>query len=123
NLKLDQYKTPFSVDQAEFALWEPEPNQWRLRLAARPVRTDSSPSETGTFRIEGTLGSPHQTASSLAATPIDLQGDWKQAQLGGLTQFVVGHDAGVRGDISTSFTLQGTVAQNTITAQIRILNA
>jgi AsmA protein len=123
NLKLDHYKTPFSLDQAEFALWEPESNQWRLRLSARPVRTDSSPTETGTFRIEGNLGAPNQTASSPAATAVDLRGDWKDAQLGGLSQFVTSSDAGVRGDISASFTMQGTVEQNTITADISILNA
>jgi len=123
NLKLDQYKTAFSVDQAEFALWEPEPHHWRLRLAAHPVRTDISPGETGTVQMEGTLGSPNRTAGSLAATSIDLHGEWKDAQLGGLSQFVVGHDAGVRGDISASFALQGTLAQNTITTDIRLLNA
>ncbi|HEX3571602.1 MAG TPA: AsmA family protein [Acidobacteriaceae bacterium] len=123
NLKLDQDKTPFSLDQAEFALWEPESNQWRLRLTARPVRTDSSPSETGSFRIEGTLGAANHTANSLAATPIDLQGEWIDAQLGGLSQFVTGSDAGIRGDISATFSMQGTVEQNTITTNIRILNA
>jgi hypothetical protein len=123
NLKLDQDKTPFSLDQADFALWEPESRQWHLRLTARPVRTDSSPSETGTVRVEGTLGSPNQTANSLAATPIDLHGDWRDAQLGGLSQFVMGNDAGLRGDISASFTLQGRVDLNTITTDISIRNA
>lgn len=123
NLKLDQEKTPFSLDQAEFALWEPESNQWRLRVSARPVRTDTSPSETGVFRIEGTLGSPNQTAPNLAATPIDFRGDWREAQLGGLSQFVSGSDAGLRGDIEASFTLQGRVDLNTITTNISVRNA
>ena len=123
NLKLDQDKTPFSLDQAEFALWEPEPKQWHLRLTAVPLRTDTAPSETGTVRIEGTLGLPNQTAGSLAATPINLQGEWRDAQLGGLTQLVSGSDAGVRGQISSTFALQGTVAENTITTNISVRNA
>ena len=123
NLKLGQYKAPISADQAEFALWEPEPNQWRLRLAARPVRTDISPGETGTFNMEGTLGSPGKSAGSLVATPIDLHGDWKEAQLGGLTQFVTGTDAGLRGDVSATFSIKGTLAENTIVTGIRLLNA
>ena len=123
NLKLDQDKTPFSLDQSEFALWEPEPNQWHLRLSARPLRTDTAPSETGAVSVEGTLGSPNRTANTLGATPIDLHGDWRDAQLGGLTQFVSGSDAGVRGAVSASFTLQGTVADNTIVTNIQVRNA
>ncbi|HKO20843.1 MAG TPA: AsmA family protein [Acidobacteriaceae bacterium] len=123
NLKLDQDKTPFSLDQSEFALWEPEPNQWHLRLSARPIRTDTAPSETGAVSMEGTLGAPNQTAGTLAATPIDLHGDWRDAQLGGLTQFVSGSDAGLRGAVSASFTLQGTVADNVIVTNISVRNA
>jgi len=123
NLKLDQRKTPISFDQAEFALWEPEPNQWRLRLSGRPIRTNVAPGETGTVRMEATLGAPNKTASSLAATPISLSGDWQEAQLGGITQFATGSDAGLRGDLSGTFGVEGTLAENTITAQIRLLNA
>ena len=123
NLKLDQSKTPFSLSQAEFALWEPEPNQWRLRLTATPVRTDVAPGETGTIRMEGTLGTPNRAVGSLTATPIDFSGDWKEAQLGGLTQFVAGSDAGVRGDVSATFAVHGTLQQSTISARIAVLNA
>lgn len=123
NLKLDQRKTPISFDQAEFALWEPEPNQWRLRLSARPIRTNVAPGETGTIRLEATLGVPNKTASSLAATPISLSGDWQDAQLGGITQFATGTDAGLRGDLSGTFRVEGRLAENTITAQVRLLNA
>jgi len=123
NLKLDQRKTPISFDQAEFALWEPEPDQWKLRLSGRPIRTNVAPGETGTVRMEATLGAPNKTASSLAATPISLNGDWHDAQLGGITQFATGSDAGLRGDLSGSFGVEGTLAENKITAQIRLLNA
>jgi hypothetical protein len=123
NLKLDQLKTPFSLSEAEFALWEPEHNQWRLRLVATPIRSNTAPGETGTLRMEATLGSANQAVPSLIATPIDIHGDWKDAQLGGLTQFVTGSDANVRGDLSASFAIQGTLQENKITAHVALLNA
>ena len=123
NFKLDQDKTPFSLTESDFALWEPEPDQWRIRVEAHPVRTDTTPGETGSIRAEGTLGAPNRTAESLAQTPIDVRGDWRDAQLGGLSQFVFGNEAGVRGDVSASFTLQGTVDRNLITTDISVRNA
>ena len=123
NLKLDQTKTPFSLTDSDFALWEDQPHQWHLRVEAQPARTDTSPGETGTLRIEGTIGRPDIVAASLADTPIDLQGDWREAQLGGLTQFVTGNEAGVRGDIAADFALKGTIDRNTITANISVANA
>jgi len=77
NLKLDQSKSPISLTEADFALWLPEPHQWHLRVEARPVRTDSSPANTGLLRVEGTLGSAKAAANSLAEIPIDLHGEWK----------------------------------------------
>ena len=56
NLKQGVEKTPFSLTDAEFALWLPSPEQWHLRLQGRPVRTDTSVTDTGTIRLEATLG-------------------------------------------------------------------
>src|ERR1035437_793340 len=93
NLKLDQEKTPFSLTDADFALWLPEPHQWHLRLEAHPLRTDTAPGDTGTIRVEGTLGGADLGASSLAEIPIDLHGDWRNAQLGGLSLLLFGNDS------------------------------
>ena len=127
NLKLDQEKTPFSLTDAEFALWLPEPHQWNLRLLAHPIRTDLSPGDTGTLRVEGTLGgngSPTtQFASSLAQIPIDLHGQWQDAQLGDLSRLLAGSDAGLRGDFSMTFGLLGTIEHNTVTTDIKLANA
>jgi hypothetical protein len=124
NLKLDQEKMPFSFTEADFALWLPVPHQWHLRLEARPIRTDTAPGETGTLRAEGIFGGDGTSAdTSLAQIPIDLHGRWQDAQLGGLSLLVVGRDAGLRGDISLTFSVLGTVDHNTITTDITVANA
>ena len=51
NLKLGQIKTPFSLTDADFALWLPEPHQWHIRIEAHPIRTDTAPGDTGTPRL------------------------------------------------------------------------
>ncbi len=122
NLKLDQEKMPFSLIDAEFALWQPEEHQWSVRLLAHPTRTDISPGDTGTVRIEATLGGAG-TPATLAETALNLQGRWQDAQLGGLSQLATGSDAGLRGAISATFKILGTVAHNTITTDISLDNA
>jgi AsmA protein len=123
NLKLGQEKTPFSLTDADFSLWLPEPHQWRLRLEAHPMRTDTSPGDTGTIRIEGTLGSPAQPGASLAEVPVDLHGDWRNAQLGGIGRLVLGRDPALRGDVSASFGAVGTIGHNAVTTSIKLAKA
>lgn len=127
NLKLDQEKTPFSLTDADFALWLPEPHQWHLRLVAHPIRTDTSPGDTGTVRVEATLGGTDTQAgdltASLAQIPIDLHGTWQDAQLGGLSRLVLGRDAGLRGDFSVTASILGTIGRNVIATNITLNNA
>ncbi|MGD0797330.1 MAG: AsmA family protein [Acidobacteriaceae bacterium] len=129
NLKLDrngiQEKTPFSLTDADFALWLPEPHQWHLRLRAHPVRTDAPPADAGTLRIDGTLGAANSPAgpASLAQLPIDLSGEWQEVQLGGLSHLLLGRDAGLRGELTLSGGILGTLGQNTIAAHIQLSNA
>ena len=132
NLKLGQEKTPFSLTDADFALWLPEPRQWHLRLEAHPIRTNAIPGETGTLRMEGTLGAggPMGTdapagglAGSLAQVPIDLRGQWRDAQLGGLSQLLFARDEGLRGDVSVGFSVRGSIAMNAIATDIVLANA
>ena len=123
NLKFDQEKMPFTLTDAEFALWLPEPHQWHLRLLAHPTRTDISPGDTGTIRMEGTLGSTSATGGTLAQIPIGLRGRWEDAQLGDFSRLLVGNDAGLRGDSSMTFAVNGTVNHNVIAANITVANA
>jgi AsmA protein len=128
NLKLDQVKTPFSLNEADFALWLPQPHQWRLRLEAHPVRTDTNPADTGSLRVEATLGAPDADAANTSAGPldnllIDLHGSWQDVQLGGLSRLLVAHDAGLRGELSLSVNILGTLGHNTTEADVQLRNA
>jgi len=127
NLKLDQVKTPFSLTDADFALWLPQPRQWRLRLEAHPVRTDTSPADTGSLRVEATLGPATSSADPLAASfadlPIDLHATWQDVQLGGLSRLLIARDAGLRGELALSVNLLGTLGHNAIASEIQLGNA
>jgi AsmA family len=119
NLKLDHEKTPISLTDADFALWLPDPQQWHLRLQARPARTDTNVSDTGTVQLEGTLG----RAPSLGQVPISLRGEWRNVPLGQATLLLLGRDAGLRGDLTLSANAQGTVSNSAIQARLQLNGA
>jgi hypothetical protein len=119
NLKFDQEKTPISLTDADFALWLPDPQQWHLRIQAHPTRTDTNVSDTGVLQIEGTLG----RAASLGQVPLNLTGTWRNAPLGEASLLVLGHDAGLRGEISVTTNIQGTVTQSAMQLRIRTTDA
>jgi hypothetical protein len=119
NLKLDQVKTPFSLTDADFALWLPEPHQWHVRLEAHPSRTDTAPAEIGTLRVEGTLG----RATTLADVPVSLHGELRKAQLGGASQFILGRDAGLRGELTLTAGVVGTIGNNAVEANLALGSA
>ena len=116
NLKQGQEKMPFSLNDAEFALWLPNPQEWHLRIEAHPMRTDASISDTGLLRIEGTLGH----ASTLSGVPINLDAEWSLAPLGEVSHVLLGRDAGVRGDMNLTAHTQGTVGNSTVNARLRL---
>ena len=120
NLKLDQEKTPYSLTDADFALWLPEPRQWHFRLEAHPVRTDIAPAETGTLRLEGTLGNPDTRAATLAGVPIDLTGNVQDAQIVGLSRLLLGRDAGLRGDLNADIHILGNLGHAAIATHIQL---
>ncbi len=119
NIKLGHEKIPLSFTDAEFALWLPSPEQWHLRLKADPARTDTVVAGAGTIQIEGTLG----RASSLRQVPIHLQGEWRDAPLGGASRVLLGRDAGWRGNMTLSANIQGTVGASSVEAKLSAENA
>src|SRR5882757_5222433 len=119
NFKLDQEKTPFALADADFALWLPDPQQWHLRIQARPTRTDTNASDTGTIQVEGTLG----RAASLGQVPISLRGEWRNVPLGQASLIVFGRDAGLRGDMTLSANAQGTVSNSATQTRIQLTGA
>ena len=116
NLKLDNEKTPVSFTEADFALWLPDPQQWHLRLRARPARTDTNVSDTGIFSLDGTLG----RADSLSHVPISLQGVWRNVPLGQASLLLLGRDANLRGNLIFSANAQGTIGNSAIQTRIQI---
>ena len=116
NLKIGEEKTPISLTDADFALWLPDPQAWHLRIEAHPTRTDTNVSDTGVFRLEGTLG----RAATLTQVPINLDAQWSAAPLGEVTHLLLGHDAGVRGDMLLTAHAHGTVGDSVLDTHLRL---
>jgi hypothetical protein len=110
NLKQGNVKTPFSLTDADFALWLPDPQTWHLRIAGHPARTDLPVGFTGLLRVDGTLG----RAPTFEQIPIDLHGEWRGIPLGEMSRIVLGRDAGWRGDLTLNFSTLGTVGNNRV---------
>jgi AsmA protein len=119
NFKQEQEKLPFSLIDSEFALWSPDPNQWRLRLRARPTRTDTSVSDSGAIELEATLG----RGDSLARIPLNLEGQWHDAPLGEASRVLTGRDAGWRGNMAISANIRGTIGESAVTTRLRLIGA
>ena len=103
NFKSGVEKTAYALNEADFSLWLASENAWNLRLRARPMRTDASLSDTGTFEIAGTFG----RAARLDETPLRLRVSLRKAQLGQLTRLVYGRDRGWRGTVDLVADLDG----------------
>ena len=119
NLKQGAEKLPLSLTEAEFALWLSNPQEWHVRLQARPTRTDTSVSDAGVVRLEGTLG----RAALLGDVPLNLQGEWRNAQLGDLSRMLLGRDAGLRGEMTLTATARGTVGKSAVQGRLRLDDA
>src|SRR5260370_538926 len=78
NRNLHRETCPRSLTDPDFRPWLPDPQQCHLRIQARPSRTDTNVSDTGTIQLEGTL-SP---AASSDQVPINLRGEWRNVPLG-----------------------------------------
>lgn len=106
NLKNGLEKLPYSFVNADVSLWQEDPGDWRLRLRAQPARTDVSLdlADTGVVRLEARL----RRAPSQHETPIHLELEWREAQLGQLSRLILGSDPGWRGDLTGELQLDGT---------------
>jgi hypothetical protein len=118
NLKQGLDKKAISLTDAEFALWLSEPNLWKLRLEAHPARTDTAATDTGTFRLEGTLG----RAESLSAVPVDLHAQWNAVPLGAASWVLFAGDIGIRGDMNLRVDASGTVGTHHLTSSLQLHN-
>jgi len=116
NLKQGYEKTPFSLSEADFALWLPDPQTWKVRLRARPIRTDTSVSDTGLLQVEGTLG----RAASLESVPLQMEASWRGAPLGEASRLLLAHDLGMRGEVTLSATVRGNLSSNALQTNLQI---
>ncbi|MFB3915498.1 MAG: AsmA family protein [Terriglobales bacterium] len=116
NLKLGREKTAFSLTEADFALWLASENEWRMRLSARPVRTDVNISDTGVLKVNGKL----QRALHLHDLPLNVNIFLSGAQLGQITKLVYGRDRGWRGAVEINAALSGTPANLNVVTQASI---
>jgi len=116
NFKSGQEKKVYVLTEADFALWLAAEDQWRFRLAARPVRTDFNLSDTGVVRANGWF----RRAAHLRDTPMDLSVALQEAQLGALTKLAYGRDRGWRGAVSGSAHLMGTPAELQVSAEAQV---
>ncbi len=103
NVKIGQEKKVYALNEADFALWLASEDEWRMRLEARPIRTDANLSDTGTIKAEGSW----RRAATLRETPLLLRLWWDYGQLGQLTSLIYGHDRGWRGSVRASAVIQG----------------
>ncbi len=119
NLKLDQAKLPYSLVDSDFALWLPDEHEWQIRLAGRPLRTDTDVSDVGQLSVEGTLG---RGAPSAALAPLELRIGWKSTPMGEAAKLFAGQDAGWRGQASAEAAIHGTPANMRLSTDLHVHN-
>ncbi len=104
NLKFGQEKKVYALSDADFALWLSAEDEWSMRLAARPIRTDGNLTDTGRLKLEATF----RRAAALRDTPLKVWLALDGAQLGQITTLMYGRDRGWRGAVDAKATLSGT---------------
>jgi AsmA family len=121
NFKEGPEKKPLSFLNADASVWLADPNQWRIRLAAQPARTDRDLdlADTGTIRLEGSL----TRAAVLDQLPLDLHAEWTGAQLGQVSRLMFGSDSGWRGDLRAEADITGNMRDLVLRSRLRVANA
>lgn len=106
NLKHGAEKLPLSFFNADIAVWLENPDEWRVRFAAQPARTDINLSlaDTGLVRISGSM----KRAYSTSQLPLDLRAEWHGAPLGQVSRMFLAQDLGWRGETNIDTHLVGT---------------
>lgn len=106
NFKYGLEKQVFALTEARFSVWSPGENELRVRLEAKPVRTDIPVADTGMVQAESSL----HRAEQLRDTQINMDLSVERSQLGQLTRLAFGRDRGWRGSLDLSAHLTGTPA-------------
>ena len=116
NFKIGAEKKVYALDDADFALWLASEDEWDMRLAGRPMRTDFDLGDTGTLRVTGSF----TRSPTPRQTPLKLTVNLANAQLGQMSQFIYGRDRGWRGGIDFDAQLTGSPSALNISGRISI---
>jgi len=117
NFKNGIEKLPFSLVDTDLSFWQEDPGVWRIRLRGQPARTDVSLDLADTGVVE--LNATARRAPELRQMPIDLDLEWRDAQLGQLTRLATGSDAGWRGDMRGQIHVDGTAASAQVKTRLQ----
>jgi uncharacterized protein involved in outer membrane biogenesis len=104
NFKLGLEKHVFAFTDADFVLFSPGEDQWHMRIEAKPVRTDTNISDTGTVKADLNF----QRAEMLRDTAVSGKIAWERGQLGMITKLINGRDGGWRGMLEMQSSVSGT---------------
>lgn len=116
NFKLGPEKLPFSLERADLAVWKESGHKWRLRIKARPVRTDLTVMDAGQIRGEGTL----ITEGALWNAPVQASLEWRRVQLDEISRLLHGEDNGWRGTVDWTAHVLGTLADVSLVSDIAV---
>ena len=117
NIKNGAEKLPFSLLNTDLSFWQENNGEWRVRMRGQPARTDMvlELGDTGTLRIEASM----KAAAALSQMPVQVDVDWREAQLGQLSKLLVGSDPGWRGDLEGNLHMEGTAAAAKVAMRLR----
>ncbi len=118
NFKNGAEKKPFSFINADLSIWLDQPNQWRVRFEAQPVRTDLELdlADTGLVRLDGSVS----RAPALEEIPVKLHAEWDRAPLGQVSRMLFGQDSGWRGLLRSEADITGDIRNLQMNARLRI---
>lgn len=121
NFKKGAEKKAFSLLNTDASVWLADPNRWRIRLEARPARTDLDLDleDMGDLRLDGSV----TRAPSLDELPLNLHAEWEGAQLGQVSHLIFGSDSGWRGDLHADADITGDMADLLLRSRIRVTDA
>lgn len=116
NFKRGAEKLPFSLEEADLALWKDPGNEWHIRIKARPVRTDLPYADAGQILGEASV----KTSGVLMDAPIRASLEWRRGQLGEVSRLLDGEDSGWRGTVDWTVNVQGTLAKTLATTDLHV---
>ncbi len=116
DVKFADTKLPFSLTDADFALWLRSANRWEVRLRGQPARTDMNITDPGVARLEGDL----ERGGSGAGVLVHLRGSWHDAPLGEASKIVSGEDWGWRGTVNVDARLAGTLEDAQVATRLTL---